>query len=130
MDLSELSLIAIKSMLTDLEPVPDELLGCLEADPRRQVKALAERIRRRREQAQAEARVLERMLERERSFHQRGSGKSSFRIGANLRGKQEDERGSLRRIETHDESGRTANYRHMLMQHALRFEQLQGSSRR
>ncbi|MFH1070629.1 MAG: ribonuclease HII [Candidatus Glassbacteria bacterium] len=72
MDLSELSVIAIKSLLAEYETVPEELLGSLSADPRQQVQALAGRIRRAREHALEQAQTLERMLERERRFHERG----------------------------------------------------------
>jgi len=72
MELEGLSVAAIKSLLAEMETVPEEILETLAGDPRKQVRAMYEEIRRRQEQKEAEREELERMLELERSYHARG----------------------------------------------------------
>jgi len=72
MDLEELSLTAIKSMLAPLESVPGELLEALSADPRIQVQALGELVRRRLERERQARAEQDKMLELERAYHARG----------------------------------------------------------
>jgi len=71
-ELESLSIIAIKSMLAEMEEVPDELLLSLLKDSRSGVRSLAEDIRRRRKRDRARDVELESMLELERSYHARG----------------------------------------------------------
>ncbi|MFC1537560.1 ribonuclease HII [Gemmatimonadota bacterium] len=72
MELEGLSVIAVKSMLADMEEVPDELLEAMSADPRNGIRSLAESIRRKRTRDGARDAVQESMLELERSYHSRG----------------------------------------------------------
>ena len=72
MELEGLSILAIKSMLAEMEEIPDELLDDLSRDSRSGVRSLAEDIRRRRERAMVKDTELESLLELERSYHARG----------------------------------------------------------
>ena len=72
MELESLSIVAVKSMLAEMEEIPDELLEALSRDHRSGVRSLAAEIVRRRERAGAKEAELESLLELERSYHKRG----------------------------------------------------------
>jgi len=73
MDLTELSVLGIKSLLDSLESQPDEeLIISMEADSRAQVRELAARVRRGIEARREQQEIQRKMLELERKYHGRG----------------------------------------------------------
>jgi ribonuclease HII len=72
MDLSELSVIAVRSLIDSLDEVPEELLRSMESDSRAQVRDLAGKLRRRHEAEQEQARIQQEMLKMERAWQARG----------------------------------------------------------
>jgi len=72
MELESLSILAIRSLVRGMDPVPEDLIKALINDTRGGVRAIGEEIKRKVARQEAERAEQERMLELEKAYHARG----------------------------------------------------------